>query len=117
MFCGKLDKHNVEKRSLSPMAISNHSTVTWNFFTISTTDEQKAICNYCAKEISHGSQDKHGFGHSGLKKHLTTHPMINRKYLKSAEKLSMYYAHQSVYTYNIQNLGPYSQSRVSGVLG
>uniref|UniRef100_A0A915JEE1 BED-type domain-containing protein n=1 Tax=Romanomermis culicivorax TaxID=13658 RepID=A0A915JEE1_ROMCU len=58
------------------------------FFTISTTDEQKAICNYCAKEISHGDQDKHGFGHSGLKKHLT-HPTINRKYLneqKSAEK-------------------------------
>uniref|UniRef100_A0A915HFS2 Uncharacterized protein n=1 Tax=Romanomermis culicivorax TaxID=13658 RepID=A0A915HFS2_ROMCU len=32
---------------------------------------------HCAEEISLGSQDKHGFRHSGLKKHLATHPPIN----------------------------------------
>uniref|UniRef100_A0A915KG91 Uncharacterized protein n=1 Tax=Romanomermis culicivorax TaxID=13658 RepID=A0A915KG91_ROMCU len=39
-------------------------------------DKQKAICNYFTKEISRSGQDKHGFGRSGLKKHLATYPLI-----------------------------------------
>uniref|UniRef100_A0A915ISS5 BED-type domain-containing protein n=1 Tax=Romanomermis culicivorax TaxID=13658 RepID=A0A915ISS5_ROMCU len=68
------------------MATSNHSAVMRNIFSTLTTDERKAICNYCAKD---DGQNKHGFGHSGLKKHSATYSPINMEYLdeqKSAKK-------------------------------
>uniref|UniRef100_A0A915L1E1 Uncharacterized protein n=1 Tax=Romanomermis culicivorax TaxID=13658 RepID=A0A915L1E1_ROMCU len=42
------------------------------------------------KKLARSGQDKHGFWHSGLEKHLATHRSINKKYLdeqKSAEKI------------------------------
>uniref|UniRef100_A0A915L8Q8 BED-type domain-containing protein n=1 Tax=Romanomermis culicivorax TaxID=13658 RepID=A0A915L8Q8_ROMCU len=75
------------------MTTSSHSAVIWTFFIILTTDDKtRVICNYFTEEFRRGGQDKYGFGHSGLKKHLATHPPTNIKYLaeqKAAEKIKI----------------------------
>jgi len=56
------------------------SSVIWKFFTIDKNDESKAQCNSCGKPISRGGKDKHSYGHSGLRKHLSTHSTVFRQY-------------------------------------
>lgn len=65
----------------------NLSSLLWEFFTINNTDETKAVCNYCNKSISRGGKDKHQFGLSGIKKHLSTHGKIYSDYQKRQKKI------------------------------
>ena len=62
----------------------------WEFFTISERDESKASCKYCSKLISRCGQDRNNFGHSGLKKHLATHPKQYEQYLSLAVMARQY---------------------------
>ena len=61
----------------------------WEFFTISERDESKASCKYCSKLISRGGSNRNNFGHSGLKKHLATHPKQYEQYLSRAKHVAL----------------------------
>jgi len=45
----------------------------WRFFTISTADEHKAICNLCTAEVSRGGSRAKTYTTTNLQTHLSTH--------------------------------------------
>ena len=58
----------------------------WNYFTISVSDEKKAVCYECHKDVAHGGDKTNSFNTSNLWKHLKCRHPDKLRELKESEK-------------------------------
>lgn len=58
----------------------------WNHFTISVSDDSKAICNYCKVSISRGRKNLKTIGTTNLLKHLRLNHTVEYSSLEATEK-------------------------------
>ena len=68
------------------MAASRRKSFVWQHFTISATDDSKAVCNQCGDEISRGGKNRKSFNTTNLCKHLESlHPVLFTQLLKEEQ--------------------------------
>ena len=54
---------------------SHFRSPVWDHFTISVSDDKRAVCNHCSVSFSRGGKDMKTFGTSNMIKHLRlSHP-------------------------------------------
>ena len=60
----------------------------WNFFSISATDDSKAVCEDCGEKVARGGESPKTFTTSNLRKHLKNRHLTLFTKLVEVEKCS-----------------------------
>jgi len=68
------------------MASGHMHSLIWNHFTVSVSDETKAVCNYRKMTISRGGKNPKTFGTTNLLKHLQLNHTSEYSNLEAAEQ-------------------------------
>ena len=58
----------------------------WNYFTISVSDEKKAVCHECHEDVARGGDKTNSFNTSNLRKHLKCRHPDKLRELEESEK-------------------------------
>ena len=58
----------------------------WNYFSISVSDEKKAVCHECQENVARGGDKTNSFNTSNLRKHLRNRHPEKLRELKESEK-------------------------------
>lgn len=61
----------------------NRKSDVWSFFSVSKSNDQKALCNICHCLVSRGGKDTRSYTTTNLKRHMErSHPSVHNKLLK-----------------------------------